>query len=139
MQDGCSSRPPRRCAGSGTRSRPTTLATPSKARRGSRSDDSGRWRSRRESEPTSAGHAGDFDVIDALQACAPFTKEDLGFDGLLVTRSTGLHPLYDAYTTYETGALARSNPRLGEGPAAAALEPPPDRLGERARLRDERS
>jgi hypothetical protein len=46
-------------------------------------------------------NAGELDVIDALQACAPFTKQDLGFDGLLVTRSTGLHPLYDEYTTYE--------------------------------------
>ena len=46
-------------------------------------------------------HAGEFDVIDALQACAPFAKTELGFDGLLVTRSTGLHPLYDAYAAYE--------------------------------------
>ena len=46
-------------------------------------------------------HAGDFDVIDALQACAPFPKAELDFTGLLVTRSTGLHPLYNAYTTYE--------------------------------------
>ena len=46
-------------------------------------------------------HADDFDVIDALQACAPFTKRELGFAGLLVTRSTGLHPLYHAYTVYE--------------------------------------
>ena len=46
-------------------------------------------------------HSGEFDVIDALQACAPFAKSELGFDGLLVTRSTGLHPLYYAYAAYE--------------------------------------
>ncbi len=46
-------------------------------------------------------HRGEFDVIDALQACAPFTKCELDFEGLLVTRSTGLHPLYHAYAAYE--------------------------------------
>jgi glycosyltransferase involved in cell wall biosynthesis len=46
-------------------------------------------------------HAGEFDVIDALQANAPFSKRELAFDGLLVTRSTGLHPLYLDYTVYE--------------------------------------
>ena len=101
MQDGCSSRPPRRCAGSGTRSRPTTPARPSKAQTRLAF---GRFRPLAFSTRVRAyvrRHAGDFDVIDALQACAPFTKKDLGFGGLLVTRSTGLHPLYDAYTTYE--------------------------------------
>ncbi len=46
-------------------------------------------------------HRGEFDVIDALQACAPFTKSELNFDGLLVTRSTGLHPFYYEYARYE--------------------------------------
>ncbi len=45
--------------------------------------------------------SGEFDVIDALQACLPYSKRDLGFSGLLVTRSTGLAPLYEIYTEYE--------------------------------------
>ncbi len=35
-----------------------------------------------------------FDIIEANQADLPFSKEELGFTGLLVARSTGLMPLY---------------------------------------------
>lgn len=65
------------------------------------------------------GHAGEFDVIDALQANVPFSKPELGFDGLLVTRSTGLHPLYDEYTTYER---QRWPDRMPGSPAGRLLQ-----------------
>lgn len=43
------------------------------------------------------GVASEYDVIDALQSSLPFSKRSLGFDGLLVTRSTGLSSLYDEW------------------------------------------
>lgn len=46
-------------------------------------------------------HAPEFDVIDGLQACLPYSKHELRFGGLLVVRSTGLHPLYREYLEYE--------------------------------------
>ena len=41
--------------------------------------------------------AADFDVIDAHQGNLPVSKRRLGFEGLLVARSVGLAPLYDAF------------------------------------------
>lgn len=38
--------------------------------------------------------AGEFDVIDAHQGNLPLPKRRLGFDGLMVTRSVGLAPMY---------------------------------------------
>lgn len=38
-----------------------------------------------------------FDVIDALIGTLPFTKQELGFRGLLVARSVGLYRLYDRF------------------------------------------
>ena len=38
-----------------------------------------------------------FDVIDAHQGNLPFTKQELGFSGLLVTRSVGLHAFYSLF------------------------------------------
>src|SRR5262249_5807304 len=58
-------------------------------------------------------HAGDFDVIDANQTDLPVSKARLGFDGLLVARSVGLVPEYDAF---ERWAAAR-------WPAEIALRP----------------
>ena len=46
-------------------------------------------------------HADRFDVIDALQHCVPFSKSRLGFNGLLLARSTGLTPHYVAYARFE--------------------------------------
>jgi len=40
---------------------------------------------------------GRFDVIDANQTDLPFPKRDLGFSGLLVARSVGLIPTYEAF------------------------------------------
>jgi glycosyltransferase involved in cell wall biosynthesis len=38
-----------------------------------------------------------FDVVDALIGVLPFSKEKLGFRGLLVARSVGLYRLYDQF------------------------------------------
>ncbi len=38
-----------------------------------------------------------FDVIDCLIGTLPFTKESLGFRGLIVARSIGLHRLYERF------------------------------------------
>jgi glycosyltransferase involved in cell wall biosynthesis len=43
----------------------------------------------------------EFDVVEALTEDLPFSRRDLGFDGLLVARSMGLHPLYEQYIRYE--------------------------------------
>ncbi len=45
--------------------------------------------------------AAEFDVIDALQGTLPFSKQDLRFDGLLVSRSVGLNPIYFEYLKLE--------------------------------------
>ena len=39
-------------------------------------------------------HSNEYDIIDANQRCIPYSKEELGFKGLLVFRSHGLPPLY---------------------------------------------
>jgi len=41
-----------------------------------------------------------FDVIDALQSALPYDKFDLGFEGLLVSRSTGLSSFYRDFARY---------------------------------------
>jgi glycosyltransferase involved in cell wall biosynthesis len=38
-----------------------------------------------------------FDVVDALIGVLPFSKQTLGFDGLLVARSVGLYRLYEQF------------------------------------------
>ena len=42
-------------------------------------------------------NAGRFDVIDCLIGTLPFAKESLGFKGLVVARSIGLHRLYERF------------------------------------------
>lgn len=42
-------------------------------------------------------NGGRFDVIDALIGTMPFSKESLGFGGLLVARSVGLYRLYEKF------------------------------------------
>jgi glycosyltransferase involved in cell wall biosynthesis len=42
-------------------------------------------------------NAARFDVIDALIGTLPFSKESLGFRGLLVARSVGLYRLYEKF------------------------------------------
>jgi len=42
-----------------------------------------------------------FDIIDAHQGNLPFSKEELGFEGLLVTRSAGLYVFYDEFKKQE--------------------------------------
>lgn len=44
---------------------------------------------------------GRWDVVEALQGALPFSKEELGFDGVLVARSTGLYAFYARYAEYE--------------------------------------
>lgn len=53
-----------------------------------------------------------FDVIDAFIGALPFSKTQLGFRGLVVARSVGLHRFYDAF---EKGVAARwpQRPRGG--------------------------
>jgi glycosyltransferase involved in cell wall biosynthesis len=46
-------------------------------------------------------HAHEFDVIEALHGDLPFGKRELGFEGLLVARSMGLHALYEEFIRYE--------------------------------------
>ncbi len=43
-----------------------------------------------------------YDVIDAHQGNLPWTKSELGFTGLLVTRSVGLFALYEEFNQYES-------------------------------------
>ncbi len=45
--------------------------------------------------------ADQFDVIEAQQGDLPYAKEDLGFEGLLVVRSSGLYELYEEFRRYE--------------------------------------
>ncbi len=45
-------------------------------------------------------NASRFDVIDALIGALPFSKKRLGFDGLLVARSVGLHRAYDKFSAF---------------------------------------
>ncbi len=42
-------------------------------------------------------NAGRFDVVDALIGTCPFSRDSLGFRGLLVGRSVGLHRLYHRF------------------------------------------
>lgn len=42
-----------------------------------------------------------FDVIDAQHGDLPFSKRDLGIDGVSVARSAGLYAFYEAYRRYE--------------------------------------
>lgn len=42
-----------------------------------------------------------FDIIDAHQSNLPFTKQELGIQGLLVARSVGLYAFYDEFTKLE--------------------------------------
>jgi glycosyltransferase involved in cell wall biosynthesis len=46
-------------------------------------------------------NASRFDVIDAHQGNLPCRKQDLGFRGLLVSRSVGLYAFYDEFARYE--------------------------------------
>ena len=45
-------------------------------------------------------HTTEFDVIDALIGTLPYSKESLGFNGLLVARSVGLHRVYDQFNHF---------------------------------------
>ncbi|NEO43480.1 MAG: glycosyltransferase family 4 protein [Moorea sp. SIO4A3] len=42
-----------------------------------------------------------FDIIDAHQGNLPFSKQELGFQGLLVARSVGLYAFYDQFAKQE--------------------------------------
>lgn len=46
-------------------------------------------------------NADRFDIIDAHQGNLPFSKQELGIKGLLVTRSVGLYALYDEFANLE--------------------------------------
>jgi glycosyltransferase involved in cell wall biosynthesis len=42
-----------------------------------------------------------FDIIDAHQGNLPFSKQDLGFQGLLIARSVGLYAFYEEFARVE--------------------------------------
>ena len=46
-------------------------------------------------------NASRFDVVESIHGSFPYRKREIGFDGLLVARSTGLVPFYLEYTRYE--------------------------------------
>jgi glycosyltransferase involved in cell wall biosynthesis len=73
---------------------------------------------------------GRFDVIDANQTDLPFAKRDLGFSGLLVARSVGLIPTYEAFD--REAARRWPEPPSGRAWAHRALTWP----GTRRRRRD---
>ena len=55
-------------------------------------------------------NAGRFDVIDCLIGTLPFSKESLGFHGLIVARSVGLHRPYERFDLWR-GSGGRTNRR----------------------------
>ncbi len=61
-----------------------------------------------------------FDVIDALIGTLPFSKEELGFRGVIVARSVGLYRLYDRFDQ----SVERRWPRLRRGKFARAFALP---------------
>lgn len=56
-----------------------------------------------------------FDIIDAHQGNLPFSKQELGFEGLLVARSVGLYAFYDEFAKQENARKApqKIKTRLG--------------------------
>src|SRR4051812_6712046 len=56
-------------------------------------------------------NAGRFDVVDALVGDLPFSKDELGFRGLLVARSVGLPDFYDQFERN----VRSSKPRAARG------------------------
>jgi glycosyltransferase involved in cell wall biosynthesis len=62
-------------------------------------------------------HGRRFDVIEALPGDLPFSKQDLGFDGLLVARSMGLYALYEEYIRYERTTWPKRIPGTAVGKA----------------------
>jgi glycosyltransferase involved in cell wall biosynthesis len=50
-----------------------------------------------------------FDVIDALVGTLPFTNAELGFSGIIVTRSVGLYLLYDRFERMADTRWARAS------------------------------
>lgn len=65
--------------------------------------------------------APDFDVIDANEGCLPYSKRELGFDGVLVASSCGLVGLYDDYLRYERERWPGRIPGMAVTRAAARL------------------
>lgn len=53
-----------------------------------------------------------FDIIDAHQGNLPFSKKELGFKGLLVARSVGLHAFYEEYFRQERKIFPTKNWKL---------------------------
>ena len=72
-----------------------------------------------------------FDVIDAMIGTLPFSKEEIGFKGVIVARSVGLYRLYDRFEPKCRATLARSSARQIRGPFALPLYSSPTgaRLG----------
>lgn len=62
-------------------------------------------------------HAQRFDVIDALIGTLPFSKDELGFPGIIVARSVGLYHFYDRFEQ----SVERRWPRPEEGKFAGRL------------------
>ncbi|MBD2578959.1 glycosyltransferase [Oscillatoria sp. FACHB-1406] len=53
-----------------------------------------------------------FDIIDAHQGNLPFSKKELGFQGLLIARSVGLHAFYEEYFRQERQTFPTQNWKL---------------------------
>jgi glycosyltransferase involved in cell wall biosynthesis len=66
-------------------------------------------------------HAHEFDVIDANEGCLPYSKDDLGFDGVLVANSCGLVGMYHDYIRYERRRWRSQIPGLAVTRVAARL------------------
>jgi len=62
-------------------------------------------------------HAQRFDVIDALIGTLPFSKDELGFPGVIVARSVGLYHFYDRFER----SVERRWPRPEQGRFAGRL------------------
>jgi glycosyltransferase involved in cell wall biosynthesis len=73
-------------------------------------------------------NAARFDVVESVHGTFPYSRRELGFDGVLVARSTGLVPLYLDYKRYER---ARWPGRISGTVPGRVLE----RVSDRRRLR----
>ena len=62
-------------------------------------------------------HGKRFDVVDALHGTLPFSKRDLAFNGLLITRTTGLYAFYEAYLRHERATWPAKIPGTAVGKA----------------------
>jgi glycosyltransferase involved in cell wall biosynthesis len=65
--------------------------------------------------------AGRFDVVDAHHGVLPYTKRDLGLDGLLVARSSGLYAFYAEFARHAAATWPALIPGTAPGQALQRL------------------